>query len=67
MSIDKSLRLGSSLARPRNVYTRAERVEILMKEGRLAEGENVIGLPKVRVVKRVKKGKKKKKEEGEEG
>lgn len=65
MSIHKSLRSSSGLTRARNVLTRAERVERMMREGRLKAGDSVIGLPKTKVVK-VKKAKKKKKVEEEE-
>jgi small basic protein (TIGR04137 family) len=66
MSVDKSLVSRMTMTRARNVYTRAERLEILKKDGRLGEGQ-VLGLPKTRVekiVKRVKAPKEKKAEEG---
>ncbi|RMF81655.1 MAG: small basic protein [Planctomycetota bacterium] len=47
MSIDRSLRLKSSLARHRNVLTRAERVARLMDDGVWQEGQSPLGLPKV--------------------
>lgn len=69
MSIHKSLRLGNSLARRRSVLKRAERVDKMIAEGRLAEDASVFRLPKLRVI--VKVAKKKKKEaaavEGAEG
>lgn len=67
MSLHKSLKQQSSLTRSRNVLTRAERLEILLKEGRLEDENSVFGLPKVRVVamSKVKKKKKKSKEEDE--
>ena len=65
MSIHKSLRSASGLTRTRNVLTRAERVERMMREGRLKPGDSVIGLPKTKVLK-AKKTKKKKKVEEEE-
>lgn len=68
MSVHKSLRAAAGLVRARNVYTRAERVAILKRDGRLQEGDPVLGLPKTRVQKLMKRGKakKKKKEEEEE-
>lgn len=46
MSIDRSLRLKSSLVRHRNVLTRAERVAYLMEHDRW-DRESPIGLPKI--------------------
>ena len=66
MSIHKSLRSGSGLKRTRNVLTRAERMKILLKEGRIKEGDPMLGLPKTKVIKVKPKGKKKKKKEDEE-
>lgn len=64
MSIDKSLRRKNSLARTRNVLTRAERIETMKKEERWGEGRSPYGLPKTKVLKIVvKKAKKEKKEE----
>lgn len=66
MSVDKSLVSRVSMTRARNVYSRAERLEILKKEGRLGDGQ-VLGLPKTRVekvLKKVKVAKEKKVEEG---
>lgn len=65
MSIHKSLRMGAGMNKPRSVYKRSERVEILMREGRLKQGDDVVGLPKVRTLKAIKGGKKKKKKEEE--
>lgn len=48
MSIDKSLRPRSALARHRSVLTRAERVSRLEAEERWTEDGPVLGLPKVR-------------------
>ncbi len=60
MSIDKSLRLRNSLSRQRNVMTRAQRVQQLIRDGKFdIETGDPIGLPKVRVV-RVRKAVKKK-------
>jgi small basic protein (TIGR04137 family) len=65
MSIHKSLKVRTKLARARNVFTRAERIEKLKKQGHWDEEKSVFGLPKVKaqVVKKVGKKKKKTKEE----
>ena len=47
MSIDRSLKGKDSLARHRNVLTRAERVETLEELGRWTDESTVIGMPKV--------------------
>jgi len=68
MTIDKSLKVRAGMIRNRNVLTRAERVARLQATDRWAEGDSVLGMPKVRVQKMsLKKKKKSKKEEGEEG
>jgi len=46
MSIDRSLRIQSSLSRHRNVLTRSERLAILM-EAEWDESKGALGLPKV--------------------
>jgi small basic protein (TIGR04137 family) len=58
MSMDRSLRLKGALARHRNVLSRAERVERLKEEERWAEGDTLLGLPKV-ANRKVSVGKKK--------
>jgi small basic protein (TIGR04137 family) len=63
MSIDKSLRRKNTLARARNVLTRGERIQTLIKEERWQEGRSPYSLPKVRVVRLVIKKAKKAKEE----
>lgn len=65
MTIDKSLKAGTRLARSRNVLKRAERVARLQFEDNWVEGQSPFGLPKVRVIKTVV-GKKKKKKKAEE-
>lgn len=67
MSIDKSLRGGSRLARTRNVLSRFERVAKMKETEKWSDGTAPFGLPKLRIVK-VTIGKKKKKtaEEGDE-
>jgi len=66
MTIDKSLRVRSGMIRNRNVLTRAERIEKLQAADRWAEGDPVLGLPKVRVQRVALKRKKKVKKEEEE-
>jgi small basic protein (TIGR04137 family) len=69
MTIDKSLRVKAGAIQNRNVLTRAERVAKLQETERWREGDSVLGLPKVRVLKLALKKKKKaaKAEEGAEG
>ncbi len=47
MSLDRSLRLKSSLERHRNVLSRAERVAALIAQERFSDDMSPIGLPKV--------------------
>jgi small basic protein (TIGR04137 family) len=47
MSIDRSLKVQGALSRHRNVLTRSERVKQLKDEERWAEGNSLLGLPKV--------------------
>lgn len=65
MSIDRSLRIGDSLVRHRNVLTRAERLERLLERGVWNESKGALGLPKVSH-RRVKTASKKKEKAGEE-
>ena len=67
MSVDKSLVSRVSMTRARNVYSRAERLEILKKAGRLSFEGQVLGLPKTRVEKILKKVKAAKEKKAEEG
>src|SRR4029079_9277265 len=69
MTIDKSLRVKAGAISNRNVLTRAERILKLQETERWKEGDKVLGLPKVRVLKLALKKKKKaaKAEEGAEG
>jgi small basic protein (TIGR04137 family) len=66
MSIDRSLRLKSSLARHRNVLTRAERVTSMQSAEAWRDGTSPLGLPKLGN-RKVKAGKKPKKEAAAEG
>ncbi len=61
MSIDKSLKLKGKLVRPRNVFTRVERIKILKGEGKWDPTMSVFGIPKVKSVKIKRKGKSEKK------
>ncbi len=47
MSIDKSLRSKSTLARHRNVLSRAERITHLQEVGKWSDDSTATGLPKV--------------------
>ena len=72
MSLHKSLKSKAALERRRNVLTRAERVERLMKEHKLdTEKDSVFGLPKVKILLKAAPKKKRKEEaaavEGQEG
>jgi small basic protein (TIGR04137 family) len=68
VTIDKSLRVKAGAISNRNVLTRAERIAKLKEAERWKEGQSVLGLPKVRVLKlAMKKKKKAKAEEGAEG
>ena len=61
MSIDKSLKMKGKLVRPRNVFTRIERIKILKGEGKWDPTMSVFGIPKVKSVKMKRKGKSEKK------
>ena len=60
MSIDKSLKRKSRLARVRSVLTRPERIDQMKANEKWAEGASPFGIPKTRVI-RLVLGKKKKK------
>ena len=61
MSIDKNFKLKSKLVRPRNVFTRVERIKMLKEEGKWEPTMSVFGIPKVKSVKIKRKGKSEKK------
>jgi small basic protein (TIGR04137 family) len=65
MTMDKSLKVQRGLVRSRSVLTRAERIDRLKASDRWKEGDDPVGLPKVRVYKISMKKKKKKKEDEE--
>jgi small basic protein (TIGR04137 family) len=48
MSLDKSLKKGGSLARSRNVLSRAERLAILQEDERWTPETGVYNLPKTK-------------------
>ena len=67
VTIDKSLKIRRGAMSNRNVLTRVERIAKLEETDRWAQGDSVLGLPKVRVQKvSLKKKKKVKKDEDEE-
>ncbi|MCK6440246.1 MAG: small basic protein [Planctomycetes bacterium] len=55
MSRHRSLKSSSFASGGRNVLTRDERLQLLGKDGRWKEGQNVVGLPKTKVPGKVKK------------
>jgi small basic protein (TIGR04137 family) len=48
MSLDKSLRKGGTLARARNVLTRAERLAVLQDDERWRPSAGIYNLPKTK-------------------
>ena len=60
MGIDKSLKTKGKLVRPRNVFSRIERIKILKGEGKWDSTMSVFGIPKVKSVKIKRKTKEKK-------
>ena len=67
MSIHPSLRGVDTLTGDRSVFTRIERLQKLMKEGKIDADASPFGLPKVRTVFKVKTAKKKVDDEAKEG
>lgn len=59
MTMDPSLKVQAGAIKSRNVLTRAERVTRLKELDRWNEESNVVGMPKVRVLKVSLKKKKK--------
>lgn len=57
MSVDKSLKTKGKLVRPRNVFTRIERVKLLKDEGKWEPTMSVFGIPKVKTLKLRRKAK----------
>ena len=48
MSLDKSLKKGGTLARARNVLTRAERLAVLQEDERWRPSAGIYNLPKTK-------------------
>lgn len=65
MTIDKSLKVKRGMNTNRSVMTRVERLKVLIENGRWAEGDSPLGIPKVRVRKLTMKKKKKKTKDDE--
>ncbi|KAA5540492.1 small basic protein [Roseiconus nitratireducens] len=64
MTLDRSLKVRAGAIKTRNVLTRAERIAQLQRLDKFNEDDNILGMPKVRVMKvSLKKKKKVKKEE----
>ncbi|MEO1524735.1 MAG: small basic protein [Planctomycetota bacterium] len=64
MTLDRSLKVRAGAIKTRNVLTRAERIAQMQNQDRFNEEENVLGMPKTRVMKvSLKKKKKVKKAE----
>ncbi len=59
MTLDSSLKVKAGAIKARNVLTRAERIAQLQKQDKFNEDDNILGMPKVRVVKVSLKKKKK--------
>jgi small basic protein (TIGR04137 family) len=64
MSLHPSLRIDTAGAQQKTVLTRIERIKDLMKKGAWVDGQDVLGLPKTKIVK-IKASKKKKEEKAE--
>jgi len=56
--------MKGKLVRPRNVYTRIERIKMLKEAGKWNPAMSVFGIPKVKAVKLKRKGKSEKKKYG---
>ena len=65
MSLHPSLRVDTAGAQQRTVLTRIERIKDLMKKDLWKEGQDVLGLPKTKIIKLKAKKKAKKEEAGE--
>jgi small basic protein (TIGR04137 family) len=51
MSLHPSLRIDSASAQQRTVLTRIERIKDLVKKGKWQDGQNVVALPKTKILK----------------
>ena len=65
MTIDKSLKVKKGGVANKSVMTRVERINRLKELGKWEDGNAILGMPKVRVVKISMKKKKKEKKEDE--
>ena len=65
MTIDKSLKVKKGGSSNKSVMTRVERINRLKELGKWEDGNAILGMPKVRVVKISMKKKKKEKKEDE--
>ena len=65
MTIDKSLKVKKGGVANKSVMTRLERINRLKEIGKWEDGNAILGMPKVRVVKISLKKKKKEKKEDE--
>ena len=65
MTIDKSLKVKKGGVANKSVMTRVERINRLKEIGKWEDGNAILGMPKVRVVKISMKKKKKEKKEDE--
>lgn len=63
MTIDKSLKVKKGGSSNKSVMTRVERINRLKELGKWEDSNNILGMPKVRVVKISMKKKKKEKTE----
>ena len=59
MTLDRSLKVRAGAIKARNVLTRAERIAQLQRQDKFNEEDDIIGMPKVRVMKVSLKKKKK--------
>ena len=66
MTLDRSLKVKAGAIKSRNVLTRAERIAQLQKLEKFNEEDNILGMPKVRVMKVSLKKKKKVKKADDE-
>ena len=66
MTLDRSLKVKAGAIKARNVLTRAERIAQLQRQEKFNEEDNILGMPKVRVMKVSLKKKKKVKKADDE-
>lgn len=66
MGLHPSLKRAERLGANRSVMKRTERIKWLIEKGRWTEGDSVLGLPKIKIVRLKAIKKEKAKEEGEE-